>query len=502
MRMQLLGAICILIIATGAQAAGRVPVTPEILKAQDSARIASDMTFDIVRSRVLPNGKRITRLRQTHWGIPIWGQTVTRSGEGSGAQLYGDIVTGLHLELPKVQPEIKPEQALERAMTRSTNLRMQQNPLSNALPVSALKLLSRNQSQELYIYIDYLNRARLSYLVNWVEYGDQISRPFYFIDALSGEVLEHWEGINHLEATGPGGNEKTGQYLYGIDFPSLQVDNDCRMDTTNVETVNMEHKREGGTVFQFTCPNNTYKAINGAYSPLNDAHFFGNVISNMYTDWYGIAPLTHKMRLQVHYGEDYVGANWDGTQMNFGDGAFVTYPLVSLDVIAHEVAHGFTEQNSHLSIWNQPGGINESFSDIAGEAAEFYLHGSNDWLVGQEITRNEYWGRDAIRYFQDPTLDDYSIGHASDYQEGFDPHGSSGVFNRAFYLMANSSGWDTRHAFDLFVLANQMYWNTDSSFIEGACGVLFAANDLGYDAAVVVNAFDIVGVPTASCASN
>lgn len=502
MRMQLLSAISSLSIAAGAQAVDRVPATSEMLKAQDSAGIASGMAFDVLRSRVLPNGKRIARLRQTHWGIPIWGQTVTRSGEGLGAQLYGDVVTGVRLDLTAVQPEIMPEEALERAMARSTNLRMQQNPLSGALPVSALKLLSQNKNQQLYIYIDKRNRARLSYLVNWVEYGNQISRPFFFIDALNGEVLEHWEGINHLEATGPGGNEKTGRYFYGTDFPPLQVDNDCRMDTTNVETINMEHKRTGGTVFQFACPNNTYKVINGAYSPLNDAHFFGNVIFHMYTDWYGIAPLTHKMRLRVHYGVDLVSANWDGTQMNFGDGAFVTYPLVSLDVIAHEVAHGFTEQNSQLSIWNQPGGINESFSDIAGEAAEFYLHGRNDWLVGQEITRNEYWERDAIRYFEDPTLDDYSIGHASDYQAGLDSHSSSGVFNRAFYLMANSSGWDTRQAFDIFVLANQMYWNTDSNFIEGACGILFAANDLGYNSAVVADAFDVVGVSTASCENN
>ena len=34
--------------------------------------------------------------------------------------------------------------------------------------------------------------------------------------------------------------------------------------------------------------------------------------------------------------------------MTFGDGATTFYPLVSLDVAAHEVSHGFTEQNSGL----------------------------------------------------------------------------------------------------------------------------------------------------------
>ena len=31
-----------------------------------------------------------------------------------------------------------------------------------------------------------------------------------------------------------------------------------------------------------TCPRNTYKAINGGYSPINDAHYFGGVITQMY----------------------------------------------------------------------------------------------------------------------------------------------------------------------------------------------------------------------------
>src|SRR3546814_6207648 len=58
------------------------------------------------------------------------------------------------------------------------------------------------------------------------------------------------------------------------------------------------------------------------------------------------------------------------------------YPLVSLDVLAHEVSHGFTEQNSNLEYAYQPGGINEAFSDMAGKAAEFFFKGENDFLIG------------------------------------------------------------------------------------------------------------------------
>ncbi|WP_308367243.1 MULTISPECIES: pre-peptidase C-terminal domain-containing protein [unclassified Microbulbifer] len=497
MKKHLLGITCSLALMAGAQAADRIPATPDMLSVQGLAATGTDVTLEEVRSRTLANGKTITRYRQVHEGIPVWGQTVTSaSGQGLAAEVSGDVLTGLTVEVPSVQPSIKAENALERAMSQAINNRVQQGLVTGALSVPALKLAAKNPRQQLYIHVDDQDRARLAYLVNWVEYGDEPSRPFYFIDALTGEVLEHWEGITHAqEATGPGGNQKTGQYLYGTDYPAMIVDDSCRMDTTNVETVNLNHATSGGSVFQFTCPYNDFKTINGAYSPLNDAHFFGGVVFDMYSDWYGTSPLTQKLRMRVHYSNSYENAFWDGSQMTFGDGASTFYPLVSLDVSAHEVSHGFTEQNSNLQYSGQPGGINESFSDMAGEAAEYYMRGSNDWLVGAEIFKSS----GALRYFQDPTQDGSSIGHASDYYSGMDVHYSSGVFNRAFYLIANSSGWDTRQAFDIFVLANQMYWNSGSNFVDAACGVVSATEDLSYDLSAVTSAFDTVGVSTANC---
>ena len=87
----------------------------------------------------------------------------------------------------------------------------------------------------------------------------------------------------------------------------------------------------GSTAYSFTCPENTYQSINGAYAPLNDAHFFGGVIFNMYQDWIGIAPLTAQLQMKVHYSSNYENAFWDGTAMSFGDGASTFYPLVSLE---------------------------------------------------------------------------------------------------------------------------------------------------------------------------
>jgi vibriolysin len=77
-------------------------------------------------------------------------------------------------------------------------------------------------------------------------------------------------------------------------------------------------------------------------------------------------------------------------------------------------------------------------------------------------------------------------------------HYSSGVFNRAFYNLATKATWNTEKAFRAFVLANQIYWNQNSGFVDAACGVKKAAQDLSYSIQDVIDAFNVVGVD-ASC---
>src|SRR3546814_8285544 len=90
--------------------------------------------------------------------------------------------------------------------------------------------------------------------------------------------------------------------------------------------------------------------------------------------------------------------------------------LTSLDVTSHEISHGFTEQNSGLQYSGQPGGMNEAFSDMAGEAAEYFDRGQNDWLVGAEIIKNGT----ALRWMCTPTLDGRSIDDAADFTSSLD----------------------------------------------------------------------------------
>jgi len=433
-----------------------------------------------------------TRLQQQYKGINVYGQNLVQETNGSGEliSLNGDVVKNINLAsvTPKITAK-SAEKIVRKYFKHSENAHF------------------KNGTSELVIFTQ-LDQEHLAYKINYfVTDNDQPSRPFAIVDANNGNILKSFNALTTkgkpggggtptttpFDATGPGGNSKTGQYYYGADFANLKVgeaNGTCYMENSNVRTLNMNNRTRGGSVHNFTCPENTFKAINGAFSPANDALAFGNVIFDMYGNWYNTTPLSFKLEMRVHYGRSYENAFWDGTGMSFGDGGSTFYPLVSLDVSAHEVSHGVTEQNSGLEYAGQAGGMNEAFSDMAGETAENYMLGHNDWMVGEQIFK----GTGALRYMDDPTKDGRSIGNAADYTSGLDVHYSSGVYNKAFYLLATTQGWSTKQAFAAFFKANQIYWSATSTYNQGACGVESAAADLGYNAADVTSAFAAVGV--------
>jgi hypothetical protein len=118
------------------------------------------------------------------------------------------------------------------------------------------------------------------------------------------------------------------------------------------------------------------------------------------------------------------------------------------------------------------------------------MKGTNDFLVGADIFK----ATGALRYMANPPQDGRSIGHASNYTAGMDVHYSSGVYNKAFYTLATTAGWNTQKAFQVFARANDLYWTASTDFNQGACGVQTAATDLGYTVANVTAAFTAVGV--------
>jgi Zn-dependent metalloprotease len=447
-------------------------------------------------------GKVHTRFVQTYNGIPVYGRQILNhkaargmgffANTASSNKITGNLVTDLSLDLVGVQAAtgFTEQTALQHAKFLFNQSKNIKNPTD---------LVYENEQTELVIYThDKNNKAKLAYKVSFFVddvNGTMPARPHYLIDATTKETIKDWNGLMHDRvATGAGGNEKVGKYIYGSDMPKLDVREtqrgECFMTNKKVRTVDLKNGYWGAKTHHFGCYENAGDEVNGAYSPLNDAHYFGEQVFNMYKDWYDKAPLTFKLIMRVHYGSNYENAFWNGSSMTFGDGRNYFYPLVSMDVVGHEVSHGYTEQNSNLEYMGQSGGINESFSDMAGKASEYYTFGDNSWGIGDDITKDD----EPLRHMDEPAKDGISIGDARDYNDWLDVHYSSGVFNKAFYLLATTSGWNTKKAFDVFVHANTFYWMPDTNYVDGALGAVYSAEDLGYNMDVVIDAFKQVGI--------
>jgi len=430
------------------------------------------------------------RYQQYFNDIPVWGkQIVVHLDKNLNInKLNGTLASGIKSDLPTTQ-SLKADQSNSTILKSVKQTYLKQN----ALDIDVIKY-SQEKIQQ-YIYIDENNNSLLVYYVNYFlqSSNGKVAKPAFIVNAKTGKVVKQWDSLNYAQATGPGGNTKVGRYEYGTDFDPLNVTENngtCTLENTHVKTVDLNHGTSGDTAFSFACPTNTYKEINGAYSPLNDAHFFGSAVFSMFDEWYNTTPLSFQLMMRVHYSSSYENAFWNGSSMTFGDGGNRFFPLVSLDVSAHEIAHGVTQQNSNLIYSGQSGGINEAFSDMSGEAAEFYVRGSNDWLIGSDIFK----GDGSLRYMENPSQDGRSINNADNYYDGIDVHYSSGVFNRAFYLLANTAGWDTHKAYDVMLDANRNYWTVSTDYVDGACGAINAADDLGYNVFEVLDAFRAVGV--------
>ena len=197
--------------------------------------------------------------------------------------------------------------------------------------------------------------------------------------------------------------------------------------------------------------------------------------------------------LNVHFGTGYNNAFWDGDEMTFGDGDGVIFSgfARSLDVVAHELAHGVTQFTSGLIYKNQSGALNEHFSDVFGTAVTQWVNGEHpadaDWLIGDEIMGPDLYG-EALRSMRHPgtAYDNPILGtdpqpaHYADRYTGSADNGgvhiNSGIPNRAFYLAASEIG-DTVTTARIWYHALH-FLAADSTFAQAADQVATSARVL------------------------
>jgi len=175
-----------------------------------------------------------------------------------------------------------------------------------------------------------------------------------------------------------------------------------------------------------------------------------------------------RVESSIHFGKNFGNAMWTGERMVYGDGdQNVSGFPAALDIIAHELTHGVTQnmikgglgvvpvapkdrefkEQTH-DLRGQAGALNESFSDVVGSMVKQWHAGQDvtkaNWLLGEHLLAAHH-GR-AIRSLKDPGnraltwYEDEQYKSMDDYADGADVHDSSGVPNHAFYLAAQYLG--------------------------------------------------------------
>lgn len=196
----------------------------------------------------------------------------------------------------------------------------------------------------------------------------------------------------------------------------------------------------------------------------------------------------------VHYGRGYDNAFWDGRQMIYGDGDGKLFNrfTAAIDVIGHELTHGVTQYEAGLVYYEQPGALNESFSDVFGILVKHWVLKTDfkhsDWIVGRGILAKGVKG-DGIRSmiapgtaYNDRVLGkDSQPGHMKDYVETSDDNGgvhiNSGIINRAFYVACELMG-DQWAPGKVWYIALRDRLRPKSNFLDAARLIYSVAGEL------------------------
>lgn len=235
-------------------------------------------------------------------------------------------------------------------------------------------------------------------------------------------------------------------------------------------------------------PVSTDESVNQSYDYAGEIlKYFKEILGRNSMDNLGM-----DMVINVHFGEKYINAFWDGDDISLGDGdgeIFLNFSR-SLDVIAHELSHGVTQYTANFKYKGQSGALHEHFSDAFASAITQYALKQTaedaDWLIGNEIMGPELYG-ESIRSMREPgtAYDNNLMGkdiqpaHMKDYYTGtVDHHGvhiNSGIPNKAFYLVSKEIETDT--AALIWYNALQKLW-PNANFNDAMIKIVEATREL------------------------
>jgi Zn-dependent metalloprotease len=380
-----------------------------------------------VRSVVTdPNGTRHVRYDRTWRGLPVLGGDLIVDHASTGAITSARWNTTTPIAPATATPAVSATAAADTGVRKAGPAVRAAKPAGSTVVVWAGS-----------------GTARLAYdvLTTGVKADQTPTRLHTIVDATSGSVITAYDDIK----TGTGNSMYSGSVtLNTISSGSSWLLKDAHGNYTTDLLA-----KTSGTGTQLTDADNIWgdgtaasrqtAAVDAEYGAERTFAYWSSVQHRQ-----GVWDNGTGARSRVHYGNAYVNAFWDGTQMTYGDGSGNTHPLTSLDVAAHEMAHGVTENTANLTYSGESGGINEATSDIFGTAVEFYASNASDvgdYLIGEKIDING--NGTPLRYLDRPSRDGRSPDCWSSSVKNLDVHYSSGPLNHWFYLASEGSGAKT-----------------------------------------------------------
>jgi Zn-dependent metalloprotease len=406
-------------------------------------RVAGD-AYAVRYSLVDRDGSEHVRMNRTYRGLDvIGGDFVLHSRNGVMKSISQGFATRGR---PDVVPTISKDRAITEAGARF-------NGVVDAAPQARLVIFARTQGVAPVLAYEVKIRGTRSD-------SQAPGKINYYISAKTGTLLQEDDLIHDAAASGTGKSLTLGN----VTITTNSVTGGYQMvdpNRGNGSTLDAKNKTTGtGTIFSDTdnvWGNNT---TSDRATAAADAHYGVAATWDFYKNTFGRNGIFNDgkgARSFVHFGRSYENAFWDDdtAAMYYGDGNTRngTLPLVALDVAGHEMTHGVTHATADLGYYDvkDTGGLNEATSDIMGTLVEFSVNNANDpgdYLIGEEIYTSNPNGTKALRYMFKQDADGYSYScyptggfTAADtgQNEKYDPHLSSGVANRFFYLLAEGA---------------------------------------------------------------
>lgn len=220
--------------------------------------------------------------------------------------------------------------------------------------------------------------------------SEPVSRDWIYVDALTGEVIQENKILVDADEAGTAETQYSGdQTIIADSFGGgYRLHDGSRGD--GVRTYDLNTSTTHADAVDFVDDDNYWDTYNPELDEYaTDAHYGAEMTYDYYWLIHGRNSIDddgYNLLSYVHYGSSYLNAFWDGIRMTYGDGSGGYTPLTTMDIAAHEITHGLTNNTANLIYYAESGALNESFSDIFGIAIENYATpGDWDWLMGEDI---------------------------------------------------------------------------------------------------------------------